>query len=132
MKITIDTKEDSHEEIQQIITVLASLTCASSPKKQEPIFSNMPLPEAKPSKQEVPMTTKVVSEESTESIEDIPDLLNLFPQDPEPSNAAAKPQNSMVLDEAPTEAELKIEPKEVSKKKDAVDFGIPQLEEYND
>jgi hypothetical protein len=41
MKITIDTKEDSHDEIRRVIKMLSSLV-----GEQQPVFTNAPVMEA--------------------------------------------------------------------------------------
>jgi len=122
MKITIDTKEDSHQEIRKIISMLSSLVGDKEiVSNQGNIFENNSIQEE---------INQEPSQEQTGGV------FNMFGDD----SVAKKEEDisaSEILEEDTSKseeenAELTIEPKEMKETKEEPDLGIPKMEEYDD
>ena len=101
MKITIDTKEDSHEELRKIIKLLSSLV------GEKEVMSNQ---------SDMFGDDDGGKEEST-------GMFNMFSQD--------KPVTSTDSETADSETTTDEEKPEEDKKETDVDLGIPDFEEYD-
>jgi len=115
MKITIDTKEDSHEEIKKIISMLSSLV------ESEEVMANQNIFEGS-------SDNKKTENTSTAGI------FNMFGSAESPaSNSSEGPKVKSVETTTDVDSEIKIEPKEDTESTEKrIDLGIPQLEEYDD
>jgi len=101
MKITIDTKEDSHTEIRKIIRMLSSLV------GEKEVMSNQ---------------SDMFSKDDSDK-EESTGMFNMFSQD--------KPVTSTDSETADSEAITDEEKPEEDKKETDVDLGIPDFEEYD-
>ena len=103
MKITIDTKEDSHEEIQRVIKMLSSLVGEEMMSNQGDIFSDS----SSESK-----SSDMFSDESSKT--EGSDIFNMFGSS-ESSNSETKTEDT----------------EEKKEEKDDVDIDIPEVREYH-
>jgi len=114
MKISIDTKEDSHEEIKKIIKMLSSLV-------GEEVVTNQPevISDNKPS-------SDIFSNDKSSSVvlSDNKSSSDIF------SDSSSQPSNAGVFNmfNSP-QPENKTEPQE--EKKETLDLGIHNVEEYD-
>ena len=127
MKITIDTKEDSHQEIQKVIKMLSSLVGQEVMSNQRDLFddstSSSDILVDDSSKAESPnMFGDSVTDtaESSDSSGSGGGMFNMFNSD---SGSDASP------DDAPEETQETTEDSEEEKKDDNI--GIPGVEEYH-
>lgn len=130
MKITIDTKEDSHQEIQKVIKMLSSLVGQEVMSNQRDLFddstSSSDILVDDSSKAESPnmfgdsVTDTAESSDSSNSSSSGGGMFNMFNSD---SGSSASP------DDAPEETQETTEDSEEEKKDD--DIGIPGVEEYH-
>lgn len=127
MKITIDTKEDSHQEIQKVIKMLSSLVGQEVMSNQRDLFddstSSSDILVDDSSKAENPnMFGDSVTDtaESSDSSGSGGGMFNMFNSD---SGSDASP------DDAPEETQETTEDSEEEKKDDNI--GIPGVEEYH-
>ena len=127
MKITIDTKEDSHQEIQKVIKMLSSLVGQEVMSNQRDLFddstSSSDILGDDSSKAESPnMFGDSVTDtaESSDSNGSGGGMFNMFNSD---SGSSASP------DDAPEETQETTKDSEEEKKDD--DMGIPGVEEYH-
>ena len=127
MKITIDTKEDSHQEIQKVIKMLSSLVGQEVMSNQRDLFddstSSSDILVDDSSKAESPnMFGDSVTDtaESSDSNGSGGGMFNMFNSD---SGSDASP------DDAPEETQETTEDSKEEKKDDNI--GIPGVEEYH-
>ena len=101
MKITIDTKEDSHEELRKIIKMLSSLV------GEKEVMSNQ---------------SDIFNDNDSDKEENT-GMFNMFSQD--------KPETSADSETTDSETTTDEEKPEEDKNETDVDLGIPDLEEYD-
>tara|TARA_Y100000294_G_C8520193_1_gene322575 strand:- start:813 stop:1139 length:327 start_codon:yes stop_codon:yes gene_type:complete len=108
MKITIDTKEDSHQEIRKIIRMLSSLVGEKEVmSNQSDIFSDDTGTE---------QSSDMFSDDSNQ--EKSNDMFSMF------SSTPSQTTENKVEEEEKTEEEKKED-------KENIDLGIPEFEEYD-